>query len=331
MAEELPPKLIVSIVIPMYNESESIEKCIASILAQDYPQQLIEIVVVDGNSDDGSKEKVLDLTNKYSNIRLFENPQRRTPRSLNIGIKNSQGDVIIILGAHTRLKNDFVRQNILHMDKMNVKCTGGTQINVGDTYTQQAIGHAMGSIFGIPSAPYRFGKKEQFVDTVVYAAYKKELFDEVGYFDEDLFISEDAELNWRIRQAGNKIFYTPKIVSYYFPRRTIPKLIKQLFRYGILRVNVIKKHVSAVKCIHLVPPLFVLFSAIFLLLSIISPIFGTMLAGVWLFYLTGVCVASLLTAVKSKMKYFVMLPLIFLSIHLSWGVGFIFGLFKTSY
>ena len=112
----------------MYNESESIEKCIASILAQDYPQQLIEIVVVDGDSNDGSKEKVLSHANKHSNIHLYNNPKRRTPSSLNIGIKNSKGDVIIILGAHTRLKSDFVRQNILHMEKMNVKCTGGTQI-----------------------------------------------------------------------------------------------------------------------------------------------------------------------------------------------------------
>ena len=136
------------------------------------------------------------------------------------------------------------------MQSMNVCCVGGTQINTGDTFLQRAIGYAMGSRYGIPSAPYRFNKKPRFVDTVVYAAYAKELFDQIGYFDEELHISEDAEFNWRIRQTGHKIWYTPEIVSYYYPRKDLRLLAKQFFNYGILRVNVIKKHGDAVKLLH---------------------------------------------------------------------------------
>ena len=319
----------VSIVIPMLNEIGAIDRCINSILNQDYDKSLIEIVVVDGGSTDGSREKVLELSATHSKIRLFDNPKRKTPISLNVGIKNSGGDVVIILGAHTVIKDDFVSQNIHFMALKNVKCAGGTQINVGDTYTQKAIGYAMGHPFGLASAPYRFVKSEKFVDTVVYAAYKKELFDEVGYFDEELFISEDAELNWRIRQAGHKIFYTPKIISYYYPRNTLKKLIIQLFRYGILRVNVIKKHFDAIKLVHLISPLFVLTSVFTGIFGFIWPAFFKILTGLRLIYLFFVLGSSLSISIKKGFKYLVSLPIIFISIHISWGIGFLVGIFKS--
>jgi len=313
----------------MFNEIDAIERCINSILEQDYKSSLIEIVVVDGGSTDGCREKVMDLSSINTSIRLLENPKRKTPSSLNIGIKNAKGDVVIILGAHTTIKNDFIRRNIDYMHQKEVKCVGGTQINVGDTNTQRAIGYAMGHPFGITSAPYRFGKTEKFVDTVVYAAYKKELFDEVGYFDEELFISEDAELNWRIRQAGHKIFFTPKIVSYYYPRKTIKKLIIQLFRYGILRVNVIKKHFDAVKLVHLIPPGFVASTLLLLILSFFFILPLKILSGIWSFYLVAVLISSSSISVVYGLKHFFILPIIFLSIHLSWGIGFLVGIFKT--
>ncbi|NOZ60174.1 MAG: glycosyltransferase family 2 protein [Calditrichaeota bacterium] len=320
---------LVSIVIPMYNEAGNIERCIGSIQGQNYPQEKIEIIVVDGNSSDGSREKVLSLAKNHFTIRLLTNPKRKTPSSLNMGIKNASGEVVIILGAHTKIKEDFVSQNIRLMKEMNIKCVGGTQINVGENFMQRAIGYAMGHPFGLASAPYRYGKKEKFVDTVVYAAYRKELFDEVGYFDEDLFISEDAELNWRIRQAGYKIFYSPKIVSYYYPRKTMGKLINQLFRYGILRVNVIKKHLKAIKLMHLIPPAFALATIVFLIAGIFKPFFLVPLAAIWGLYLVLAFISSLQISLEKGFQYFSILPIIFTTIHLSWGIGFLWGIFVS--
>jgi len=322
---------LVSIVIPMFNEIENIERCINSVLSQDYPQESIEIVVVDGGSTDGSKDKVAQLSKQRPNIRVKFNPDRLTPKSLNIGIKDARGDVVVILGAHTTLKEDFVRQNIEYMKQKNVKCVGGTQINIGESYIHQAIGNAMGSPFGFPSALYRYWKKEKFVDTVVYAAYKKELFDEIGYFDEELYISEDAELNWRVRKAGYKIYYTPKIVSYYTPRKSLAGLIKQLFRYGILRVNVIKKHIDAARLIHLVPALFILLTVILLLLSLFMTMFFNLLLTMWALYLLAIIFSAIAVGVRTHLKYILILPVIFISIHLSWGTGFIVGIFKSRY
>lgn len=321
---------LVSIVIPMLNEVEAIERCIRSILDQDYPIDKIEIVVVDGMSTDGSRGKVNELARQYGHIKLYDNEKRRTPVALNIGARNASGEVVIILGAHTRIDKYFVSTNIKYMNELGVKCTGGTQKNVGDTYLQRAVGYGMGSAFGMPSAPYRFFPKKRFVDTVVYAAYRKELFDEIGYFDEELHISEDAEFNWRIRQAGHKIFYTPEIVSYYYPRKNLRGLFRQFFNYGILRVNVIKKHFDAFKLIHALPPIFILAVLILSVLSFAKPVYGSIMLGLIALYLIYLLIGSLGTVIKlKKLSYFPILPFVFLTMQISWGLGFIVGVFKT--
>ena len=324
------PLPLVSFVIPMLNESGAIGRCIRSILEQSYPADRLEIVVVDGLSTDGSREQVQELAAAHDNIHLYDNPQKRTPRSLNIGVRSSKGEVVIILGAHTRIDPDFVAWNIHYMREKGVKCTGGTQINTGETFWQRAIGLAMGSRFGIPSAPYRFHRKKRFVDTVVYAAYARELFDEIGYFDEELHISEDAELNWRIRKAGHKIFYSPEIISYYYPRPNLRRLARQFFNYGILRVNVIKKHPDAVKPVHLMPPLFVLTTLGLLLAGLRWPLAGKILLLLWGIYLLYLLTAAVTTCCQEKRGAFMLaLPLVFLTMQISWGVGFIIGIFKT--
>jgi glycosyltransferase involved in cell wall biosynthesis len=314
----------------MLNEKGAIQRCIESILDQTYPTDFLEIVIVDGMSSDGSRQIVDKLSQQHSNIKLVDNPQKRTPNALNIGIKNSSGDVVIILGAHTRIDTNFVHFNIKYMQDKNVKCTGGTQKNVGDTFLQQAIGVAMGSKFGIPSAPYRFQRKAGFVDTVVYAAYDKSLFDEIGLFDETLYISEDAELNWRIRKAGYQIYFSPDIQSYYYPRRNLRTLFKQFFNYGILRVNVIKKHIDAVTGIHLIPPALLVVSTLLLILGFLNPVFLKVLAGICAFYFVYLLFGSTETTIKEKRPVLLfILPAIFFTMHISWGLGFLVGLYKT--
>ncbi|OGC08050.1 hypothetical protein A2V82_02330 [candidate division KSB1 bacterium RBG_16_48_16] len=325
---ELPK---VSIVIPMLNEAEAIERCIHSIESQDYPKDHLEVVVVDGISQDGSREKVIRLIEAHGNIKLFDNPQKRTPNALNIGVRNSSGDVVIILGAHTRIDRDFVALNIRYMRELGVNCVGGTQINVGETFRQKAIAAAMSSPLGIPSAPYRYRKTKQFVDTVVYAAYKRHLFNEIGFFEEEMAISEDAELNWRIRKAGHKIFFTPEIISYYYPRKTLKALIRQFSNYGVLRVNVIKKHADALKIIHILPPLFIVSFFVLLFASILNKQFLFLLMALCIVYALYLAIAAAHTVLATKRPHFIVaLPLIFLSMQMSWGFGFLVGLFKTN-
>ena len=317
----------VAVVIPMFNERESIGRCLDSLLAQDYPQDLLEIAVVNGMSTDGSREIVADYAARHPNIRVYDNPARLTPTNINVGIRNSQSDVVVILGSHTTVRPDFIRKNVEYLNEKDVPVVGGTQVNVGDTYLQQAIGLAMSSPFGIASAPYRYVKRPRFVDTVVYAAYRRWLFEKVGYFDETLPISEDAEFNWRIRKAGYKIFYSPDIVSYYYPRKTLAKLAKQFFWYGVQRMNVVRKHPDALKPLHVLPPVVLLTG---LALTVVSVVRGEVVMPLQVLvggYLLVNLLASADLARKHGWKYFPVLPVAFLTMHLAWATGAIVGLF----
>lgn len=326
MSDSLAKNHSFSIVIPTYNEQENISNCIDSILKQNYDLNLIDIVIVDGHSSDNTIAKINEYQKKFSSITLLENPVRRTPTSLNIGIKAAKGEIIIILGAHASLDPDFIFFNNKYLNEKNVNVTGGTQINIGLNFTQKAIALAMENPFGMGSAPYRWSKKEQFVDTVVYAAYRRELFDEIGYFEENFSISEDAELNWRIRKAGHKILFSPDIKSYYHPRKTVSKFIQQMFRYGILRVHMFKKHKTAIKITHMIPPTFVFTLLTLLILtafSVISPVFIFAMLGIY-FSLNLLSVISKTS--KTNLKFIPMVSFLIFVLHFSWGLGFLIGL-----
>lgn len=319
----------VTVVIPVLNEIDIIGQCIEAVLKQDYPSDRVELIVVDGLSRDGTREKILKFSKKNNKIHLLNNEKKITSAGLNIGIKYSRSDIVIIIGAHSIMKEDFISLCVQYMNKLGVKCVGGKQVILGNSFIQQAIGFAMSSPFGITSAPHRYQNKEKFVDTVAHAAYDHSIFDIIGYFDENSKISEDAEFNWRLRKAGYKIYFTPKIISYYFPRNSLTRLIKQFFRYGILRVNVIKKHLDAIKFLHLIPSVSIILFIILLLLGIIEKRFLYIILFLGGLYLIVNMISSLSICFKNDVRYILILPIIFISIHMSWGIGFIVGLFKS--
>ena len=320
-----------SIIIPCLNEEDYIKNCLDSIIAQEYELNKIEIIIVDGNSTDNTLNIIHEYQENYSQIKLFRNPLKKTPISLNIGIKNSVNQIIVILGAHTKLDKEFIRYNNKFLHEKNAAATGGTQINVGNNFIQCLIGTVMEIPFAMATARYRWSKKEQYVDTVVYAAYKREIFEEIGLFEEKIIISEDAEINWRIRQAGNKIFFSPLIKSYYYPRNTILKFLKQMFRYGILRVNMFKKHPDSVSISHLIPPIF----AISLILLLILGFFFKKLFWLLIFFIMIHLIIGLILSINNllykKIKYIFFTPLIIFLLHLFWGMGFIFGLISIKF
>lgn len=319
-------KFSFSIIIPCKNEKNYIENCVTSIINQTYDLNLIEILIVDGYSNDGTREIIKNLVKKHANLKLLDNPHFKTPQALNIGIKNSSNEIIVILGAHTEIDKDFVELNNKFQIEKSVKVTGGTQTNVGKSFKQKLIGLVMEMPFGMASAKYRWSSKEQFVDTVVYAAYRRELFDELGFFEENFTISEDAEFNWRIRQAGYKIFFSPKIKSNYYPRESILRFLKQIFRYGILRVNVIKKHINSIKIYHLVPPIFTFVILILTFTSFFNIISFNILLSILIVYFF---INIFLVFPKIRYQgflYYLYTPVLIFLMHISWGLGFLLGL-----
>ena len=318
----------ISVVVPMYNEREYIENCLDSVLAQEYPSDKLEVHVVDGNSRDGSAELVSEnYSNKSIPVFLHGNPQRKTSTSLNVGIKAATGDIVVILGAHTALLPRFLTLNAENLRLPNVYCTGGTQVNAGTTRMQASIGAAMSHWFGMASAPYRYRGKPGFVNTVVYGAYRREVFELVGYFDEKGSISEDSELNWRIIKSGFKIYFDPRIKTLYHPRKSLSQLAKQMFTYGILRSRVFRKHLGGVLWLHFVPPVGLLVLLALGVLSYFVPGAGPYLVGVTLIYLSmGIGCAFHAYYRHRKNGNPLIVFLSFIVLHLFWSLGFLWGL-----
>ncbi len=225
----------VSVIIPMKNEEQYIAQCLQSVINQDYPKELIEVIVVDGGSNDRSSQIVKKLAEEHSNIKLLGGPRVNCPAAMNTGIKDATGEFISKVDAHGYVAPDFLRISAKYLSKeANIKCVGGPIRPVAQNFIAKSNAFARSSVFGVGKGVYSMGEKPRFVDTVQCGVYKKDVFQEIGLFDESLQFGEDEEINWRIRKNGYKIFATPEIRFFYFPRNSFGKLFKQYYNYYCL-------------------------------------------------------------------------------------------------
>jgi|YNPMSStandDraft_1061717.scaffolds.fasta_scaffold00265_3 glycosyltransferase involved in cell wall biosynthesis len=317
---------MVSIVIPCRNEEKYIEKCLLSIINQSYPQQFLKIFVVDGLSTDKSPEIIQHYSKKYSNIHYSTNTHKTTPFALNIGIKLSLDcDYIMILGAHAELRLDYIEKavNILNKNP-EIDCLGGILENISENKTTEVISYALSSVFGVGSAHFRTGIKDGFVDTVAFGMYRKNVFNKIGLFDEELSRNQDDEFNFRLLKNGGKIWLSKDLKARYFVRSSFNKLFKQYFQYGYWKVYVNKKHKAITNLRQLVPFAFVLFIIVFGTLSFVS-IYSMVL------FLTVVMLYFLL-AFAFSLKYYknvyynLKMMLAFFLLHISYGLGYMLGI-----
>ena len=232
----------VSIIIPCRNEEKYIEKCISSFLEQSYPKELLNIIIADGMSTDETTNIIRRIQKDNENVILLENKGCTAPKGMNLGIRYSNSEIIIIFGAHAYADKDFVKESVKALEKEGVGCAGGLITTINETTKGAAIAEGMSCPFGVGNALFRFAEKECFVDTVGFGAYKKDLLNEIGYFDEELVRNQDDELNYRVVKSGAKILLSPKIKSTYYGRSDFKKLWRQYFQYGFWKVRVIQKH-----------------------------------------------------------------------------------------
>lgn len=318
----------VSVIIPCRNEEKFIGTCLESIIAQDYPKDKLEVLVVDGMSEDRTREVLEEYVKRCSFIKVLDNPRRITPAAMNIGIENARGDLIVIINSHAYIDSGFLRESVQALKRTKADAVGGTlsTINMGDGIISKAIPHALDSVFGAGGKRYRTRKEEGFVsDTLPYCLYKREVFDRIGLIDEDLVRDQDEEFNYRLLKEGGKIYYSPRIRSYLYARPSLKKLWNQHFQYGYFKPLVAKKTGLAFSWRQVIPALFVgslAFSAI--LSFIFKPsiwLFGAVLSS----YLFANLIFSFLISLKTGPKYLFVLPAIFAAIHFSYGTGYIKG------
>jgi glycosyltransferase involved in cell wall biosynthesis len=323
---ELPK---VSAIIPMRDEGKYIGKCLQSLLDQDYPQDKMEILAIDAMSTDNTKKIVKEYKQKLSFIKLLDNPNIFTPFAFNIGIKNSTGEIIIFMGAHISYSPNYISIIAKYLLEGKADCVGSVAHTLpgGNTIIAKAISLAMSSRFGVGNSYMRTGvKNARYVDTASVSGYKREVFDRIGFFDEELIRCQDDEFNYRLREARGKILLIPEIKSYYYARPTLNSLWLQYFRYGIWKVRVFQKHPRMMQIRQFVPSTFVLGMGGSLILSTFAPIFFWLFVAVILCYLAGSLFFSFKIAKQHSWKYFFVMPIVFATLHFSYGLGFLIGL-----
>lgn len=320
-------KTKVSIVIPCRNEEKYIGECLQSMVEQSYGIENIEVLVCDGYSEDNTQKIINEFNLKYPQVKLVLNEKRVAPSAMNLGIKRAEGEIIIIFGAHAYMDKDYVK---LCVEKLNndesLACVGGKIINISENGIAKAISLAMASPFGVGNALFRFSDKEQYVDTVAFGAYKKKIFDEIGLFDEEFVRNQDDELNFRVTQSGNKILLSPDIISHYYTRGSFSKLWRQYYQYGFWKVRVIQKHKRPASIRHLIPVLFVISMILGIGLSPFFKIARYGFAAELLAYFLGAFTFAVKTS-KNNLKYVPQVMLTFFILHLSYGSGFLEGIF----
>jgi O-antigen/teichoic acid export membrane protein/glycosyltransferase involved in cell wall biosynthesis len=316
----------ISVVIPCRNERRHIEACLISLLGQESPPDGFEVIVADGMSDDGTREVLERLSTADPRLRVVDNLQRVTPCGMNAGIRASRGRFIAILGAHNRYAPDYLRRCLEEGERTEADNVGGGMIAEGEGYVGRAIAAAHHSPFAVGGARWHNPHYEGPVDTVFGGFYRREVFERIGLFDEELVRNQDDEFNLRLTRAGGTIWHSPYIRSWYRPRNSLFALYNQYWQYGYWKVRVIQKHRLPASVRHLVPGAFV---ATLLGLLLATPVFRPALwAEVALvgLYATGLVIASLQTALRSDYRLLPILPAVFCCYHLAYGVGFLCGL-----
>lgn len=248
----------VSVVIAARNEEQYIGRCLESLLRQDYPHDRFEMIVADGGSTDRTRELVQGFTDREApRLRLIENPYRGTAAGRNLAIKEAQGEVIVALDAHAEAAPNFLSAAVAALRESGADCVGGPITSVGTGITGRAIALALSSPFGVGNAAFRYSQREQWTDTVAYGAYRREVFDRIGLYDETIERGEDDEFNYRLLDAGGRILLTPLVRTIYYTRTSLGGLWRQYFGYGRAKVRVLQRHPARWRVRHFVPALFV--------------------------------------------------------------------------
>lgn len=323
MTSALPGSLsddpLVSIVIPIRNEEMFIARCLGAVLAQDYQADKIEVLVADGMSTDGTLEVIRSLPDS-DRIRVYPNLALIQAAGLNVVIPQAKGDIIIRVDGHTIIEPDYVRQCVIALHNTGAWNVGGAMDPVGTTPMGRAIAAAGKSPFAVPTA-FHVSATPQVTDTVYLGAWPRDVFKRVGLYNLNAGVNEDYELNYRIRQAGGKIYFTPAIRSHYYGRQTLRALARQYYRYGKSKVRVLRQHPGSLRPRHLVAPAFTT-----LVFGGWPLIFVGSIRLLWaapiLLYLLANLGFSVATAARNGLDLIWRLPVVFLIIHLSWGLGF---------
>lgn len=325
---------LISVVIPMRNERRNIATCIEALAASDLPRSQYEIIVVDGESDDGSAEIARTLLERLGNGRLITNPRRATPVGLNMGVEAARGQVVVILGAHSAVEPDFLSQSLKVLNETGADCVGGTLMpGQSDSLLADLINVAQNCPFGSGGAGFRYSKRPGYMHTVPFGAYRREVFEKIGGFDERLYKGQDAEFNFRMVENGLSIYYSPRIRTRYFSRSSFRRLFRQFFDMGWSKVLIFARHPRLLKPYYILPVAFAIAvwvcAARFFFASAAERMVYLLAAGCYVgcsVTFGFLCGRLKGVRVSSKPLAALLFPIVFFVMHFAYGLGALWGI-----
>ncbi|MGE0448381.1 MAG: glycosyltransferase family 2 protein [Vicinamibacterales bacterium] len=326
-----PP--FVSVIVPCRNEEPFIEACLCSILSSDFSRDRFEVLVVDGMSDDRTRSIVERIAAREPSVRLVDNPGRTAPAAMNVGIARARGSVIVRLDAHCRYPADYLRLCTEWLSSSGADNVGGLvrTLPANGTAKAAAIAAALSHRFGVGNAHFRVGTSEaRWVDTVPFGCYRREVFDRIGLFDEDLVRNQDDEMNARLIRHGGRILLVPAIVSDYVARESLATLWRMYFQYGYFKPLAARRAGGFWTVRQLVPAAFVGGLALIAVVSVPVAAMRAVLAAALLMYGAADIAFSVRTAGRHGIQRVMWLALAFPTLHVSYGTGFLRGILDFS-
>lgn len=320
-------EITVSVVMPVYNEEQYIEKCVNSLLLQDYPIDKMEWIFVDGCSKDRTVEILNRYQEKYSTlIKVYNNPHKIVPSAMNIGIAASKGKYIVRVDAHADYATDYISKCIYYLENTDAENVGGVAETKANGFMGNAIAKMLSSKFGVGNSQFRTNGDSGYVDTVPFGAFKREVFSKYGGYDERLVRNEDNEMNFRIRKNGGKIYLSNDIHLSYYCRDSIKGISTMARKNGMWNVITMKLYPGSMGLRHFIPFAFVLSILGLALLSCLHPLFVILLGAELSLYL----LLDVLFSVKQAetIKEFFALLILFPIFHVAYGFGSMVGITK---
>jgi len=309
-----------TICFPVYNEVKFIDSLIQSVIGT-FPLDK-EIVLIDGGSTDGTLKKIKTWQDKYSNIILIHNEAKYVSHGFNLAYKKTNSAYIALMGAHAEYPVNYFQKGLAILKSGEADAVGGPLIQKGKSGKAKIIAFCMSSKFGVGDTEFRTSKKRSYVDSVAMAIYNRKVFNKVGLFDEVLIRNQDDEFHYRLNHFGYKIMMEPEMESVYYVREDLASLWKQYYYYGLYKPMVLKKIKSAIRIRHLVPAGFVIYLLLLPFLLLLHWIFIVPLC------LYFILATIILTGSFSNLRDIFFGYQAFLTLHLSYGIGFLKGFFK---
>jgi glycosyltransferase involved in cell wall biosynthesis len=322
---------LISIIVPMRNEAATIASCVSSLLAQTISVSKYEIIIVDGMSDDNSAEIVTKLQSAAANLVLLKNPSRIMPAGMNLGLRNSSSPIVVVAGAHTSYPCDYLEKCLRYLDETGADVVGGPLVTMARNagFVPRMIAAILSTRFGVGNAAFRTGLTEGWVDTVPYPAYRREVFERCGMYNERLVRAQDCELHARIRHNGGRIYQAVELKTYYRPVADFQTFWRKAFSDGKWQCFAVMINPQSLSVRRFVPTLMVLLLVGLGILSVFIPGASMLIAAVLLLYLlAGFYFGSAESRISGLLSW-ISFPFCAFPFHVCYGMGTFAGLWNA--